>query len=448
MDVPETRYAKTADGVYIAYQTVGNGPLDLVLVSYLLHIEHIWMWPVAASFLRRLATFSRLILFDRRGTGMSDHLIAKDQQLSIDAQMDDIRAVMDATGSERAVLLSMGLFSTASVFAATFPERTVGLVGYGAAARTAWAPDYPWGATPESWAEELAQVGVDWGSFDDARTGAELIWPEALDDEDAIRDMAAFWRHAGAPGDALAWRQVDWATDVREILPAIRVPTAIVHRTGDPIVPSQHATYLAEHVAGAKLIELEGSHFWWKDDLADAIAAFVGQLQAEAAELDRVLATVLFTDIVNSTSTAAKLGDRGWRELVERHHAVVRGLLARYRGTEVNTAGDGFFATFDGPARAVRCALAIAEAVRPLGLEIRAGVHTGEVEQIDAKIGGIAVVIGARVGAKAGSSEVLVSQTVKDLVAGSGLVFEDAGEHALKGVPDLWRLYRVAGEPV
>ena len=319
MDVPETRYAKTADGVYIAYQTVGSGPLDLVLVCYLLHIEHIWTWPVAASFLRRLATFSRLILFDRRGTGMSDHLIAKDQQLSIDAQMDDIRAVMDATGSERAVLLSIDQFSTASVFAATFPERTVALVGYGAAARTAWAPDYPWGATPESLAEEVAQVGVDWGSFDDTRTGAELIWPEALDDEDAIRDLAAFWRHAGAPGDALAWTEVNWATDVREILPAIRVPTAIVHRKGDPILPSQHATYLADHVAGAKLIELEGSHFWWKDDLADAIAAFVGQLQAEAAELDRVLATVMFTDIVGSTQRTSALGDRAWREhLAER----------------------------------------------------------------------------------------------------------------------------------
>ena len=443
MDVPETRYAKTADGVYIAYQAVGNGPLDLVLVCYLLHIEHIWTWPVAASFLRRLATFSRLILFDRRGTGMSDHLISKDQQVSIDAQMDDIRAVMDATGSERAVLLSIGQFSTASVFAATFPERTVGLVGYGAAARTAWAPDYPWGATPESWAEEVAQVGVDWGSFDDTRTGAELIWPEALDDEEAIRDMAAFWRHAGAPGDALAWREVDWATDVREILPSIRVPTAIVHRTGDPILPSQHATYLADHIPGAKLIELEGSHFWWKDDLADAIAAFVGQLQAEAAELDRVLATVMFTDIVGSTERTSALGDRAWREHLADHDRIVRGSLARYRGREIKTLGDGFLATFDGPARAVRCALAITSAVRDLGIDVRIGLHTGEIELEGDDVRGIAVDIGARVSALAEPAQVLVSSTVKDLVAGSGLSFEDRGEHELKGVPERWRLYQV-----
>jgi class 3 adenylate cyclase/pimeloyl-ACP methyl ester carboxylesterase len=441
--LPETRYAKTADGVHIAYQTVGNGPPDLVLVCWLLHIEHIWTWPVAASFLRRLASISRLILFDRRGTGLSDHLIDREQQLSLDVQMDDIRAVMDAAGSERATLLSMDQISTAAVFAATFPDRTAGLVAYGAVPRTAWAPDYPWGATPETWAEDAARVEAAWGTIEDARVDAEMLWPEAVDDDDAMRHFAAFWRHAGGPGDALSWLEADWATDVREILPSVRVPTAVIHRVGDPAFPLEHGRYVADHIPGAKLIELEGHHFWFKDDLADAIESFLVELRQESADLDRVLATVLFTDIVGSTERVADIGDRAWKELLERHHAIVRGLLARYRGTEMDTAGDGFFATFDGPARAVRCALAIVEAVRSLGIEVRAGVHTGEVERIDDKVGGMAVVIAARVAAMAAPSQVLASATVRDLTAGSGLVFEDAGPHELKGVPGEWRLCAV-----
>jgi class 3 adenylate cyclase len=440
--LPETRYAKTADDVYIAYQVIGNGALDLVLVCYLLNIEFIWTFPPAATFLRRLAAKSRLILFDRRGTGMSDHLIDKATQLSLDAQMDDIRAVMDAAGSEHAALLSIDQFATAAVFSATFPLRTLGHVAYGALARTAWAPDYPWGETPESLAEDLNRLDA-WGSFEDTLIDVELLWPEAVDDEQAVRDLAAFWRHAGSPGDARIWWQVDRDTDVREILPAIRVPTTVVHRVDDRAQPAEHGRYIVERIPGAKLVELQGQHFWFKDDLADVIEAFLAELEQEAAELDRVLATVLFTDIVDSTAKVAELGDRAWRELVERHHATVRGHLTRYRGTEIDTAGDGFFATFDGPARAVRCALAITDAVRPLGIDIRAGVHTGEVEQIDDKVGGMAVVIGARIGARGGPSEVLASSTVKDLTAGSGLVFEDRGEHELKGVPDRWRVYRV-----
>jgi class 3 adenylate cyclase len=440
--IPETRYAKTADGVYIAYQTIGKGPPDLVLVCYLLNIENIWRWSLPATFLRRLATVGRLILFDRRGTGMSDHLIDPDTQLSLDAQMDDIRAAMDATGSERAVLLCIDQFPTAALFSASFPDRTLGLIAYGAAARVAWAPDYPWGVTPEAWAAEDVRADA-WGTFEDTRIDVEQFWPEAADDEEAIRDLASFWRHAGAPGDAMAWSRVDYETDVREILPSIRVPTAIIHRIGDRAMPEAHGRYLVERIPGARLIELEGQHFWWKEDLADAIESYLVELQQEAAELDRELSTVLFTDIVDSTAKVAEVGDRSWAQLVESHHGTVRGLLARYRGTEVDTAGDGFFATFDGPARAVRCALSIAKAVRPLGIEIRAGVHTGEVEQIDTKVGGMAVVIGSRIGAQAGPSEVLASSTVKDLTAGSGLVFEDRGEHELKGVPDRWRVYRV-----
>ena len=254
-------------------------------------------------------------------------------------------------------------------------------------------------------------------------------------------------RSGGGPGDAVAWYEVDWELDVREILPAIRVPTLVLHRVGDRSVPIENGRYLAEHIAGATMIELPGAEHGWTagGDVPDAVGTFVGQLRREEAEFDRVLASVLFTDIVGSTTKASDLGDRDWRSLLERHHAVTRGLLGRYRGTEMDTAGDGFFATFDGPARAVRCAQAIVEAVRPLGIEVRAGVHTGEVETIDTKVGGIAVAIGARVASKAAPSEVLVSQTVKDLVAGTGLTFDDAGEHDLKGVPDRWHLYRVVG---
>jgi class 3 adenylate cyclase len=445
VDVPETRYAKTVDGVHIAFQTIGDGPIDLVLVCWLLHVEQIWQWPIAASFLRRLASFSRLILFDRRGTGLSDHAIEKDKQLSLDARMDDIRAVMDAAGSERAILLSIEQFATAAVFAATFPKRTHGLVAYAPRAREAWAPDYPWGLPPDAWAREAAEVERSWGTLEIARSWFQEIWPEALEDEEQLAEFAKFQRFGGGPGDALALLDVDWATDVREVLPSIRVPTTVIQRLDDPVQPREEGSHLSDRIPGARLVELPGHRFWWKDDLADTIEAFVVQFREEEEEFNRVLASILFTDIVGSTERAVALGDRDWRRFVERHHSLVRSSLVRFRGAEIDTAGDGFFATFDGPARAVRCALAIIESVHTLGMEIRAGVHTGEVETINEKAGGLAVTIGARVAALAGPSEILVSQTVKDLTAGSGLRYEDAGEHELKGVPDRWRLYRVAG---
>jgi class 3 adenylate cyclase len=445
VDVPETRYAKTVDGVHIAFQTIGEGPIDLVLVCWLLHVEHIWQWPIAASFLRRLASFSRLILFDRRGTGLSDHAIEKDKQLSLDARMDDIRAVMDAASSERAILLSMEQFATAAVFAATFPKRTQGLVAYEPRARTAWAPDYPWGSAPDERTRDAAEVERSWGTLEIARSWAQDIWPEALEDDEQLAEFATFQRFGGGPGDALALLDVDWATDVREVLPSIRVPTVVIQRLDDPVQPREEGMYLAGRIPGARLVELPGHRFWWKDDLADTIEAYFVQFREEEEEFNRVLASILFTDIVGATERTMALGDRDWRRLVEQHHSVVRGLLVRFRGTEIDTAGDGFFATFDGPARAVRCALAIVDAVRALGIEIRAGVHTGEVETINEKVGGIAVSIGARVAALAGPSEILASQTVKDLTAGSGLRYENAGEYELKGVPDRWRLHRVAG---
>jgi len=443
----ETRYAKTEDGVHIAYRVVSDGPIDLVLISWLTNVERIWEWPAAARFLRRLASSSRLIILDRRGTGSSDRSIDRARLLPLEARMDDIRAVMDAAGSDRAVLLGIeGGFAVASMFAATYPKRTAGLVAYGAAAREAWAPDYPWGDTDEVWERDFVEVERHWGSLEMAASWARYVFPESVEDVEFLRHFASWMRDGGAPGDIVALLQVDRDTDVRDVLPTIGVPTLVIHRIEDRSAPIEHGRFIAEHIPGSALVELPGNVHGWpdQDDFSDAVVTFLEQLGRESAEFDRVLATVLFTDVVGSTERSAALGDRGWRELIERHHASVRGLLARYRGTEIDTAGDGFFATFDGPARAVRCAEAIVDAVRGLGLEVRTGVHTGEVETIDSKVGGIAVNIGARIGAIAGASEVLVSSTVKDLTAGSGLVFEDAGEHELKGIPDRWRLYRVA----
>jgi len=442
--IPETRYAKTSGGVHIAYQVIGTGPVDLVFISWMLNVEALWRWARMARTFRRMATFSRLIIFDRRGTGMSDHAIDRNQAFSLDARMDDIRAVMDAAGSERAVLYGVeDTFSLSAMFAATYPERTIGLVAFGAAARNLWAPDYPWGQPEEEYDAEMAEVERSWGTKELARRWATNISSRMADDDEEVEAFATWMRNGGGPGDAVSWFAIDRDTDVRDILPAVRVPTLVIHRTDDRAFSIEHGRYIAAHIPGAVLVELPGDEHAWsgQDDLVDEVERFVAELRREEAELDRVLASIMFTDIVGSTRTAAKLGDHEWKSLVEEHHAVIRGLLARYRGTEVDTAGDGFFATFDGPARAVRCAQGIVEQVRELGIEVRVGIHTGEVEMIAGKVGGLAVIIASRVGALAGPSEVLVSQTVKDLVAGSGLAFGDSAEHELNGVPGLWRVY-------
>ena len=354
--------------------------------------------------------------------------------------MDDVRAVMDAVASERAVIYGASESGAmAALFAATYPERTFALVMHGSYARRAWAPDYPWGETREHHDAEVAAIERSWGT-------EEYItnqFPELAEDDDTIQWLVTISRRAMSPGAAAAYERLFWQNDVRSILPAIHVPTLILHREGD--MP-EHNRYLADHIPGAEHVILPGEdHLPYVDQeqITDEIARFVRSVRDEESSLDRVLATVLFTDIVDSTGTASRLGDRAWAELVERHHATVRSLLARHRGREVDTAGDGFFATFDGPARGVRCAQQIVEGVKPLGIQVRAGLHTGECSTIDGKVGGLGVVIGARVGARADPSQVLVSSTVKDLVAGSGFTFEDAGEHELKGVPDRWHLYRV-----
>jgi class 3 adenylate cyclase len=449
VDAPETRYAKTTDGVHIAYQVVGDGPVDLVILASGLGLGQIWRGRHSGAFLQRLASFSRLILLDRRGTGLSDHVLDREQQLTLESRMEDVRAVMDAADSARATLLGLESpgFAVAAMFAATLPERTAGLIAYGARARELWAPDYPFGVTHEESDADIAEIERAWATDELARGGVEVLYPSARDDALEVEDLAAWMRGIGGPGDAAIWSRVDRDIDLRDLLPSIRVPTLVVHRREDRTVSIEHGRFLAAHIPGAELAELPGDIHMWDvgDDFPSEVERFVATIHQEEIELDRFLATVLFTDIVDSTAVASAAGDRGWAALVERHHHIVRGQLARYRGTEMDTAGDGFFATFDGPARAVRCALAVVASVRELSIEIRAGVHTGEMQTIDGKAGGIAVTLGARVAGKAAPSEVLVSQTVRDLVAGSGLVFEDAGEHDLKGVPDRWRLYRVVG---
>jgi class 3 adenylate cyclase len=445
--IPEIRYARTVDGVHIAYQVVGDGPIDLVVVASGLGLGRIWRGRRAQTFPGRYVAFSRLILLDRRGTGMSDHIVEREQQLTLESQMEDVRAVMDEVGSERAVLMGFESgFAVAAMFAATFPERTAGLISFGAKARELWAPDFPLGVPHADSDAELEDIERGWGTARLAQDWVSVMDPASGADEREIQDFIGWMQSIGGPGDAVRWARVDREIDLRDVLPSVRVPALVLHRRDDRAVAFAHAQYLAEHIPGAELHEMPGENHMWdrSEDLPSEVERFVSTIRAEQVEFDRYLATVMFTDIVGSTAIAASGGDAAWRSLVERHHRIVRGALARYRGTEMDTAGDGFFATFDGPARAVRCALAIAQGVRELSIDVRAGVHTGEVQMIDGKAGGIAVTIGSRIMAKAGASEVLVSQTVKDLVAGSELVFEEAGEHELKGVPDRWRLYRVA----
>ena len=442
------RYAKTVDGFHIAYEVVGDGPFDLVYVpGWFSNLEYVWEMPDLGDFLRELATFSRLIVFDRRGFGLSDRPFTT-EALSHEVGMDDIRTVMDDARSERAVLFGWEDGGCQSLlYAASYPERTSALILFGIWVKYSASPDYPWGWTPEATERMWELLANKWGT--------EEFWRELTgfssaiaSDPERVQAWARYSRLSASPGSAVALERRNFETDVRAVLPSIQVPTLIMHRVGDKAERFEQARYIGERIAGAEVVELPGTEhapfMGDTDAVMNRVRAFVGAIREEEAEFDRVLATVLFTDIVGSTEQAFALGDRAWRDLVESHHATIRRLLARYRGNEVDTAGDGFFATFDGPARGVRCAHAIVGAVTALGLEVRAGVHTGEVETINNKVGGVAVNIGARIAAIAGPGEVLVSSTVKDLTAGSGLAFEDAGEHELKGIPGPWRIFRVA----
>jgi class 3 adenylate cyclase len=436
----ETQYARSGD-VHIAYQAIGDANLDLVLLpGAFSHVEHQWEEPSFARFLHRLASFSRLIVLDVRGTGLSDR--AADLP-TLEEQIDDVLAVLDAVGSERAALfgLSQG-GGLAALCAAAHPARTSALVLFGAYARSMWAEDFTWGWTPEDYDKLLSLAEEGWGS------GVFLprVAPSVANDASFKVWWAKQERLSGSPGTILAFLRAQREADVRHVLPAIQAPTLIIQRREDAYRRVEHGRYFAQTIPRATYVELSGHdnlpYVGDQDAVLDEVEEFLTGVR-HGGEPDRVLATVLFTDIVDATSRASELGDRAWRDLLDRHNAVVRRELERGRGREVDTAGDGFLATFDGPARAIRCAHAIAERVQALDLNVRSGLHTGEVELVGDYVRGIAVHIGARTAALAGPGEVLVTSTVKDLVAGSGIEFEDRGMRSLKGVPEEWRIFRV-----
>jgi class 3 adenylate cyclase len=442
--VPETRYARSGS-VNIAYQVVGEGSMDLVFVfGWISNVELAWEEPNLRRFLERLASFSRLILFDKRGTGLSDR-VPENQLPTLEERMDDVRVVMDAAGSHRAALFGVSEGGPMCIlFAATFPERTIALVTCGTYAKRIWSPDYPWAPTLEERQRFFDAIEHEWGR----ELGLDSLAPSVQEDPAIRRWLETYVRRSASPGAALALARMNTQIDVRHVLPAVKVPALIMHRTGDKDSRVEEGRYIAEHIRGARFVELRGEdHLPWigdQDALLDEAQEFLTGIRP-GRQMDRILATILFTDIVGSTERANAVGDRAWRDLLERHHEIVRGELQRFRGREIDTAGDGFLAAFDGPARAIRSACAIRDAVRQLGLDVRAGLHTGECEVMGDKVAGVAVHTGARVSAEARPGEVLVSSTVKDLVAGSGIEFEDRGVHRLKGVPGEWRLFRVAG---
>jgi class 3 adenylate cyclase len=450
--IPEVRYVKTSEGIHIAYQEIGGGPVDVVWPGYgYSNIEYAWRIPNLPRFLRKIGSMGRLIFLDPRGRGLSDRT-GGGPQATFESQMGDVLAVMDAVGSERASLLGMDQTGPMAVlFAATYPDRTSSLIVCSSYARGTWAPDYPAGWTDEQWDAYLEEMERRWGQPDYIREYYQWISPSMTIDDEVLERLTTFYRIIGGPGTAAALDRQERATDITHVLHAVHVPTLVLHRADDQMYAIGEGRYLAERIPGARFVALPGAdHLPWDGDSAPVVAEierFLRSVRDEESELDRVLATVMVTDIVGSTVRASALGDHAWKELLASHHDVVRHHLARYRGHEVDTAGDGFLATFDGPARAVRCALAITSAVRELGVEVRIGLHTGEIERDGDAVRGMAVHIGARVSALAEPSQVLASSTVKDLVAGSGLTFEERGEHELKGVPERWRLYQASSSP-
>jgi class 3 adenylate cyclase len=439
-EVPEVRYAKNGD-IHLAYQVFGQGPPDLVFIwGPYSNVEIVWEHPGAARYLTRLASFSRVIHFDKRGTGLSDRAV--DLPI-LEEQMDDVSAVLDDADSVRAAFLGGGDAGMMTMlYAATHPDRTSALVLSDSRAKITSDAECPWGPSAEEWERVLALMAGSWG-----RAAAHgIVAPSEAGDEGARKWWGRLERHSLSPGSASAIFEMLTDVDLRPVLPTIHVPTLVLHRAGDRYVVPANGRHLAERIPGARYVEFPGEdHPGWinaREDELQELEEFLTGIRRRA-EPDRVLATVLFTDIVASTERARELGDRRWRELLDRHDEVASRELERYQGRLVKTTGDGLLATFDGPARAIRGACAIRDAVRGLGLEMRAGLHTGEVEMRGADVGGIAVHIGARVTGLAKPGEVLVSRTVKDLVAGAGIDFAERGAHELKGVPEPWQLYAV-----
>jgi pimeloyl-ACP methyl ester carboxylesterase len=450
VESPKVHYTRSGDTT-IAYSVVGDGPIDIVFIVgwFISTLEYAWEGP-PRQFFERLASFSRLIIFDKRGTGLSDRMHGIPDH---ETRMDDVRAVMDAVGSERAAIMGVSEGGPlTALFAATYPERTAAAIFYGTGASYVKAHDYPWATDRDEVVAFLDKYAYErWGSDEWCEDRMKAFAPSTPYTEELKSWWGRYVRLSASPGAAVALSRANLDLDVRSVLPTIRVPTLVAHVEHEQIFPLDAARYIADHVPGAELVVIPGdAHAWFiePERVTNEVERFLMGIYERGewneVERDRVLATILFTDIVGSTAHAAELGDRGWRELLTEHHSRVRRQLARYRGEEIDTAGDGFFASFDGPARAIRCASAIGESVRDLGLEVRAGVHTGECEVVDGKVGGIAVHIGARVAAEARPGEVLVSQTVRDLVSGSGLTFSDRGAAELKGVPGEWRLFALA----
>jgi class 3 adenylate cyclase len=441
MERSDIRYTRSGD-VAIAYQLIGDGPADLVFVTgFVSNLAWAWEHPKIIEFYERMGAFARMVRFDRRGTGLSDRPTSV---ATLETRMDDVRAVMSAAELERAaVFATFEAGPMAALFAATYPERVGALVLFNPHAKGVRSDDYPWGRTSDEWRQELADLEAGWGTTEYFDRVLARSYPSAVGDETFRHWFINMMRYGASPGAALNVHRMAMELDIRDVLPAVRVPTLIIHGPRN----AGHAQFMAERMPSARRLELANGDesIWLVEDVPEQTRRFVGDVWLEP-EPETVLTTVLFTDIVGSTEHATQLGNHRWNELVGRHHALVRRQLDQFRGREIDTAGDGFFATFDGPVRAIRCARAITESVRALGIEVRAGLHTGECELRGDKIGGIAVNVGARVMSNASPGEVLVSSTVKDLVAGSGITFADRGPATLKGIEGEWRLYAVKSE--
>ena len=442
MSAPRTQYARSGD-VHLAYQVIGEGPRDIVLVlDWASHLEALWEQPLVAEFISSLNRFARVIWFDMRGVGLSDRVV--DAAVSAEDWLEDVSAVMDAAGSERATIVAHGhAVQLALLFAATHPERVDSLVLINGFARLLRSDDYPAGMPPEARDSVLAGIETNWG------TGrlATVLAPSVAS-QPGVKDWyGRVERYAASPGTALAKMRAISELDVRNVLPLVAAPTLVVHNRDDWFIRVAHGRYLAEHIAGARLLERDSADHWpiGDADLLGAIEEFVVGSRSEDSDVDRFLATVLFVDVAGSTERVSEIGDRSWDALLGRFETTVDRVLRDHRGELVNTAGDGLLATFDGPARGIRCAWSLRDSLKQTGLEVRSGIHTGELTRRNGGVAGIAVHIGARVSALAEPGEVLVTRTVRDLVAGSGIVFEDRGEHALKGVADRWALYAASG---
>jgi class 3 adenylate cyclase len=443
MGAGRTEYTRSGN-VHIAYQVVGDGPVDLIFVpGWVSHVERAWESPDNARFLERLSSFSRLIMFDKRGTGLSDR-VPIDQLPTLEERMDELRAVMEAAGSERAAVFGFSEGANLSaLFAATYPEKTHSLIMFGSFAKRLWIPDHPWGPTMEEREKEYELIIQEWGKMMDVAHYA----PSKIGDEAFLHSLVDYFRNAASPGAAVALLKMNTQIDIRNILPTINVPTLVLHRTDDHDASVEGARWMAGQIPGATFVELPGSdHLVWAGDqksVLDEIEEFLtGERPVPLA--NRFLATILFTDLVESTQSVHQFGDEAWRRMIDRHDSICQRTIGRYRGRLVKTTGDGIHATFDGPGRAVICAKEIADLVsQELGLAVRAGLHTGEIELQGEETVGVAVHLAARVAALAGPHEVFVSRTVRDLVSGSGIAFEDQGVFELRGFPEEWQVFKV-----